>query len=178
MATWKLLDEIVRIRSKWMTLIGESWVCENGLRHEYWRIEKVDSIIVLPIQTGHIFCTSPTFRVGIQRNTLDFPGGRLPKDKHPKEILPIILHRELGVPANAIDNIIRLNKEKWIINSSFSNQGLLAYVAEINNAFSIPEPHIGTKVTANASGVSELLSKLDCLQCRMVLLEWLIHSKQ
>lgn len=172
MSEWKLLNEFVRVKSKWMTLVGEHWLCDKGKELEYWRVEKVDSVIVLPIQAGQIFCVKPTFRVGIQRSTLDFPGGRLPKGKRPKEIIPLLLDSELGVPTAAIRSTLELNKEKWVIDSAFSNQGLWAYVVEIDKTFIIPEVYIGLTVKANDSGISELLSQLDCLQCRMVLLEW------
>lgn len=160
-----------------MTLIGERWLCDKGKEHEYWRVEKVDSVIVLPIQHGQIVCAKPAFRVGVHRSTLDFPGGRLPEGKQPKEIVPFILERELNVPAAAIRNIYGLNKKKWIINSSFSNQALWGFIVEIDELFRIPESCIGTNVIANDNGVSELLMQLDCLQCRMVLLEWQRQNK-
>jgi hypothetical protein len=178
MSDWKLLNEFVRIGSKWVTLIGEHWLCDKGKKLEYWRVEKVDSVIVLPIQKGRIFCVKPTFRVGIHRSTLDFPGGRLPEGKQPKEIVPLLLKRELSVPATAICNTIALNQKKWIINSSFSNQGLWGFVVEIDDSFMIPESCIGVNVTINNSGISTLLLKLDCLQCRMILLEWLNQRKK
>ena len=177
MSDWKLLNEFVRVGSKWLTLIGESWLCDKGRKLEYWRVEKVDSVIVLPIQAGRLFCVNPTFRVGIHRSTLDFPGGRLPEGKQPKEIVHSLLECELSIPAAAIRKTIELNKKKWIINSSFSNQGLWGFVAEIDEAFTIPECCIGANVMANESGVSDLLSRLECLQCRMVLLEWQNQKK-
>lgn len=172
MSDWKLLNEYVRVGSKWVTLIGERWLCDKGKELDYWRVEKVDSVIVLPVQAGQIYCVKPTFRVGVHRSTLDFPGGRLPEGKEPKEIVPLLLERELSLPTAAIRSIIELNKTKWIINSSFSNQGLWGFMVEIDETFTIPESYIGANIKANDSGISELLSRLDCMQCRMVLLEW------
>lgn len=172
MTDWRLLNEFVRVGSKWVTLVGEHWLCEKGKELEYWRVEKVDSVIVLPIQAGQIFCVKPTFRVGVCRSTLDFPGGRLPEGKQPNEIVPFLLERELSIPTAAIRSTIALNKNKWIINSSFSNQGLWGFVVEIDKTFTISESYIGANVKANERGISELLTRLDCLQCRMVLLEW------
>ena len=172
MSNWKLLNEIVRVGSEWVTLVGERWLCDKGKELEYWRVEKVDSVIVLPIQRGQILCAKPTFRVGILHSTLDFPGGRLPEGKQPKEIVPFILERELNVPSTAILKTIELNQKKWPINSSFSNQGLWGFAVEIDELFTIPKSCIGANVSANDSGISELLLQLDCLQCRAVLLEW------
>jgi hypothetical protein len=44
--------------------IGERWLCDQGRELEYWRVEKVDSVIVLPIQAGRLLCVRPTFRPG------------------------------------------------------------------------------------------------------------------
>lgn len=139
---------------------------------EYWRVEKADSVIVLPIQAGHVFCVAPTFRPGVGRATLDFPGGRLDAGKAPHQILPLLLMRELGIPPQAIKHIEALNSERWIINSSFSNQGLWAFVAEIDETFVIPEANIGAKAKTDPAGLEQLTEKLECLQCRAALLEW------
>lgn len=172
MSNWTLTDEFVRVGSKWVTLIGERWLCDKGREVEYWRVEKVDSVIILPIHAGRIYCGKPTFRVGVHRPTLDFPGGRLPEGTQPKDVVPVLLESELSVPACAIRRTIELNDVKWLVNSSFSNQGLWGFVVEIDEAFSIPESSTGASVEASDGGISELLSELECLQCRMVLLEW------
>lgn len=68
---------------------------------EYWRVEKADSVIVLPIQAGNIVCVAPTFRPGIGRATLDLTGGRLTDGKVAHEIVPVLLQRELGIGSEA-----------------------------------------------------------------------------
>ena len=37
-----------------MTLIGEHWQDTQGQQLKYWRIEKADFVIVLPIQHDHL----------------------------------------------------------------------------------------------------------------------------
>lgn len=172
MTEWKRQSELVRVGSQWVTLVGERWLCNKGKELEYWRVEKVDSVIVLPLQGGHVFCVAPTFRPGVGRPTLDFPGGRLPDGKAPEDIVPFLLKRELGIPQAEIKRVESLNSEKWLINSSFSNQGLWAFIAEIDEGFLIPEENIGAKALADGAGLEQLKTQLDCLQCRAVLLEW------
>ncbi len=172
MSTWQRLSEIVRLESQWVRLIGERWRCDQGKELEYWRVEKVDSVIVLPVQNGRLFCVRPSFRPGIQRATLDFPGGRLPAGQRPEDMAPFLLERELGLPAAAIRRVTALNHQPWIINSAFSNQGLWGLVAEIDPDCTIPPQHIGLSAPATAPGVAQLLDALDCLQCRAVLFEW------
>jgi hypothetical protein len=172
MPDWQRLSECVRVSSQWVTLIGERWLCDKGKELEYWRVEKADSVIVLPIHAGDILCVAPTFRPGIGRETLDLPGGRLPAGNAPQDIVPFLLQRELGIAPEAIRHTEALNDAKWIINSAFSNQGLWAFVAEIDAAFSIPQALVGARAPADAAGLEGLLARLDCLQCRAVLREW------
>jgi len=172
MAHWKRLSEFVRVGSDWVTLVGERWLCDKGKELEYWRVEKVDSVIVLPVQGEHVLCVAPTFRPGVGGVTLDFPGGRLPHGRAPADIVPSLLERELSIPPEAITQIEALNSKKWNINSSFSNQGLWAFVAEIQEAFPVPEGLIGAKAKTDPAGLAQLKEDLDCLQCRAVLLEW------
>ena len=176
MSDWKRLSESVRVTSQWVTLIGERWLCDKGKELEYWRVEKADSVIVLPIQAGHIVCVAPTFRPGIGRATLDLPGGRLPADKAPQEIVLSLLQRELGIVPEAIRRTESLNDAKWIVNSAFSNQGLWAFAAEIDEAFAIPQAMVGAKAPADPAGVADMLAQLDCMQCRAVLREWQAHE--
>ena len=51
---WDLLESFVRVGSRWVTLIGERWRYDKGKILEYWRVEKADSVIVLPLQRKHI----------------------------------------------------------------------------------------------------------------------------
>jgi hypothetical protein len=169
---WRLLKEFVRTSSQWVSLIGEQWLCDKGKVLEYWRVEKVDSVIVLPVHRGVLLTAKSTFRPGVRRETLDFPGGRLPDGKSPVDIVPMLLERELGVSPADILNIRPLNSEKWDINSSFSNQGLWAFVANIASSWEPVESLIGLQASTDDTGINLMLEKLDCLQCRAVLLEW------
>ncbi len=172
MTDWKRLNETVRITSDWLTLVGERWRCDKGRELDYWRVEKVDSVIVLPMQSGHAYCVTPAYRPGVGRETLDFPGGRLSPDCAPMEMVSPLLERELGVSPEAIRRVDPINHMKWNVNSSFSNQGLWGFVAEIDANFAIQDSFVGARVKADSGGLAALLERLDCLQCRAVLLEW------
>jgi hypothetical protein len=169
---WRLIKEFVRTTSQWVTLVGERWLCDKGKELEYWRVEKVDSVIVLPIYQGMLLTAKPTFRPGVGRETLDFPGGRLPEGKLPVDIVPLLLKRELGVSVAEIKSVNALNDGKWDINSSFSNQGLWAFTAEIADEWIPSGSLVGLQANADERGIDLLLKSLDCLQCRAVLLEW------
>lgn len=169
---WQVHDRFLELRSRWMTLLGEHLQDHQGKILEYWRIEKADSVIVLPIQDGQFLLPPPSYRPGVGQMTSDFPGGRVSEGQTPEEAAIATLKRESGIEAANITQLIPLNTEGWAVNSSFSNQKLYGFVAHIHS-ISTPLPNtIATTYPINAAGVHQLLQDLDCLQCRAVLLEW------
>jgi hypothetical protein len=169
---WQTLDRFVEFRSRWLTVIGEHLQDEQGQQLEYWRVEKADSAIVLPIDQPHVLLPHPSYRPGVGKATLDFPGGRVPQDANLQETAQKILCRELSISPAAIAKLEQLNPQGWEINSSFSNQKLYGFVAELvpdrpeslSNAIRYP---------ISNEGIQSLLADLTCLQCRAVLQEWL-----
>jgi hypothetical protein len=173
---WQVQDRFLELHSRWMTLIGEHWLDAQGQRLEYWRIEKADSVIVLPIQPdhlgqSHILLPPASFRPGVGQVTLDFPGGRCLAEQTPEAAAIAILHRELGLEATAIAQLTPLNPDGWAINSSFSNQKLFGFIAYLDGGISQPLGLTAIAYPATATGVGQLLKALTCLQCRAVLLE-------
>ncbi|WP_052128187.1 NUDIX domain-containing protein [Neosynechococcus sphagnicola] len=169
---WRVRDRFLELHSRWMTLIGEHLQDHQGEILEYWRIEKADSVIVLPIQDGQFLLPPPSYRPGLGQVTLDFPGGRVLEEQTPEQAAIATLKRELGIEAANITQLIPLNTEGWAVNSSFSNQKLYGFVAHIHS-LSPPLPNtIATTYPVSAAGVHQLLQNLNCLQCRAVLLEW------
>jgi hypothetical protein len=71
---------------------------------EYWRVEKADSLIILPIQKANVDLSPSSqdrfllprsfYRPGLGITTLDFPGGRLLPEQQPETLIPQILQRE------------------------------------------------------------------------------------
>jgi hypothetical protein len=170
---WQTLERFVEIRSSWLTLIGEKIQDERQQIFDYWRVEKADSVVIITIQKDCFLLPKPDYRPGVGQITLDFPGGRVLPGQTMLNNVFQILDRELGIKQSEIINIHPLNQIGWSINSSFSNQKLYGFVAEITPEITVTEekmyPH--TYFT-NTSGINELLQDLTCLQCRAVLLEW------
>lgn len=176
---WQVRDRFLKLHSRWMTLIGERLQTPQGQQLEYWRIEKADSVIILPIQRNGlgssdqcILLPTPSYRPGIGQVTLDFPGGRVPKGQKPEQAAIATLKRELKLEEAAIAQLIPLNTEGWAINSSFSNQKLYGFVAYIDQAAKPGSESVAVTYPITSEGVRELLQVLTCLQCRAVLLEW------
>ncbi len=172
---WKTHDRFLELRSKWLTLIGEHLEDHQGQILEYWRVEKADSIIIIPIQSNHLILPPLSYRPGVEQSTLDFPGGRTAERESPDSIVPRILQREFGIELPKIRKIMPLNSHGWLVNSSFSNQKLYSFVAYLEPNPVIAAEFISARYPATSGGIQDLLQNLICLQCRMTLMEWWIN---
>jgi hypothetical protein len=169
---WQTQDRFLELHCQWLTVIGEYLQDETGQILEYWRVEKADSVIILPIQNQQLILPPPNYRPGLGEKTLDFPGGRVPKGEQAVATVPKILQRELGITPETIFQLIPLNSQGWAINSSFSNQKLFGFVVELQPTVQIPSNFVGAMYPINHDGITSLLKTMICLQCRAVLLEW------
>ncbi|MCM1982236.1 NUDIX hydrolase [Lyngbya confervoides] len=169
---WSCQQGFFELETPWLKLLGEQWRDETGATLNYWRIEKADSVIVIPLYDHHLLLPPPQYRPGIGAATWDFPGGRLPSGQPPAAIAPVILQRELGLATESIGTIQPINDSGWVVNSSFSNQRVFAMEALIQDSTDLKNLNIGQKIPATQAGVGDLLKLLICLQCRAVLLEW------
>ncbi len=165
---WQFQETILSLQTGWLTLLGEKLKTPQGELLDYWRVEKADSVIVLPVYQQHLLLPPPVYRPGVGRFTWDFPGGRRSDDQNLQDAATAILERELGV-AGCLSPI---NQVGWPINSSFSNQHLYGFVAEIrSDAVLIPDK-LGATYPLTNQGIQSLLNRLICLQCRSLLMEW------
>jgi len=169
---WKTLDRFVEINSHWVKLIAEHLETTEGQIVEYWRVERADSVVILTIQAEKFLFPTPIYRPGVASATLDFPGGRVPAQVTPAAAVPAIMKRELGVTESAIARFQPINTVGWAINSSFSNQKLYGFVAELHPTATVNPELIGAEYSVTPEGIRDLLKKLTCLQCRALLLEW------
>ncbi len=173
---WQRGDRFLELKSRWFTLLGEHWLDHQGQALEYWRVERAHSVIVLPLWGNQILLPAPMYRPGIGTATYDFPGGRLPTGDSPETAAIAILQRELGVTTDAIAELTPLNPAGWAINSSFSNQQLYGWVAQLQPQWT-PSSLVGYRSAIDAAGIHNLLGILTCLQCRAVLLEWWVAQR-
>ncbi|MEG3978322.1 NUDIX hydrolase [Microcoleus sp. herbarium8] len=173
---WKTLYRFVEINSHWVKLIAENLETTEGKIVEYWRVERADSVVILTVQADKLLFPSPTYRPGVASATLDFPGGRVPEASTPAAAVPGIIKKELGLTQSAIARIQPLNTTGWAINSSFSNQKLYGFVAELHPTATVNPELLGAVYPVTPDGIRDLLKKLTCLQCRALLLEWQNHD--
>jgi hypothetical protein len=169
---WERGERIATVESPWVRLIAERWCDDAGRELDYWRVEHVHSVIVAVVQGGQLLLPRQQFRPGLRRATLDLPGGRLPTGVSPLDAAIAITARELGLPSAAIGELRQLNQEGWPVNSSFSNQLLFGVTATVDPAATPSLPY--EAVPTDRDGLTGLLRRLECLQCRAVVLELLL----
>lgn len=173
---WRRIAEIVAITSPWVRMVAERWIDDHGTELDYWRVERVPSVIVIPIWRAQVLLPYPQFRPGVARMTLDLPGGRVPTGTTPLDSASVIVRRELGIPLEAIVTLEPLNEQGWIINSSFSNQLLFGVIATINDDTVTDNPLVYRSVPCTVHQIAALIDELECLQCRAVLQEWMLRQ--
>lgn len=172
--TWRRGARIVAVESPWVRLVCERWRDDHGADLDYWRVEHDHSVIVMPIWRGQVLLPHPMFRPGVDRATLDLPGGRLASGRAPAEDAPRLLAKELGIgPAH-----VRALRPAWerplVVNSSFSDQLVYGFVADIDGAAEVDQARVGVAAPATVAGVAGLARDIECLQCRALLQSWLL----
>eukprot|EP00184_Porphyridium_aerugineum_P002331 CAMPEP_0184699284 /NCGR_PEP_ID=MMETSP0313-20130426/5612_1 /TAXON_ID=2792 /ORGANISM="Porphyridium aerugineum, Strain SAG 1380-2" /LENGTH=176 /DNA_ID=CAMNT_0027158353 /DNA_START=153 /DNA_END=683 /DNA_ORIENTATION=- len=170
MTSWTVIEKFAEIWSQWLTIIGEKVEDDRGKILEYWRVEKVDSVIVIAIQNEHFVLPEPMYRHGIGEITLDFVGGRVPEHATPLQTAPNLIIKELGIEPNQIQSVALLHDVGYPINSSFSNQRMYTAVATLESDAKIASKTRSYSV--DHQGVQRLLNDIICLQCRAALMEW------
>ncbi|MFH7242563.1 MAG: NUDIX hydrolase [Spirulina sp.] len=172
-APWPVQQILLDLRNPWLRLVGERLQTPDQQTVDYWRVEKADSAIVLPIWREQVVLPPAVYRPGLGKATLDLPGGRVVAGQDPAVAAQAILRRELGIDATSIVTLERLNTEGWPVNSSFSNQrlfGFRAKLTDVDHSFSPGSQHY----PFTPAGLRDLLHKVSCLQCRAVMLEVLL----
>ncbi|MBP0617180.1 hypothetical protein [Jiella mangrovi] len=173
--TWRLLDRITEVTTPWIELVGERWLDDTGKALDYWRVVAADSVIVVTEHAGSFLLPEPSFRPGVGRRTLDFPGGRLARDADARATAHAVLARELGVREDGVVEMLPLTSAPLEVNSSASNQRLHGFIARLDPGLdrTLLLPHRAY----SAKEPAELLAELSCLQCRALLLEALRQAK-
>lgn len=188
-SSWTYMSEIARIKSPWITIVAEHFKNENQVPIDYWRIERPDSAIVIVLHRNKMIFPKAQYRPGINETTLDFCGGRVPPEMEREPILavPRILEKELGFRAkdNEIEEnmeyeITSLNEVGWPVDSSVSSQKLFGFVVTLRDNVELDEDFLHEKKVdiKNTTDINLLLSQdLKCLQCRSLLMEWMLQNK-
>lgn len=173
MSKWSLEDRFLALTTHWVTLVGERYTDHRGQRLEYYRAERADSVIVLPVHGDGLLTAPPSFRPGTGETTLDFPGGRIgerPLDEAARDVLL----QELNLPATMLRGLEPMTRHGWPVDSSFSDQRLFGMIAELR-LDPLPAEATCERFPLTPQGKEDLLLKMDCAQCRLVLFHHLLE---
>ncbi len=179
MSIWNCQGHLGELRTPWFRIYGERLEDDRGKLVDYWRMERADSVIVLPKQGDDLLLPLPMYRPGAKRSTWDFPGGRAGVDRPLVTSAEAVLDQELGIPGEQVEQWVLLNPEGWWVNSSFSDQKLYGFLAIVRPTYTIPPEILGARYSAYPQDEvrrqpiqgtwSDLYDRLDCLQCRCLL---------
>jgi hypothetical protein len=173
---WQMLGQIAIIGSPWVTVKCERWRDHHNQDLDYWRVERPDSVVVIPIHEKSILLPKQEFRPGIGACTWDFPGGRVRDNVSHEETALESLNREMSINKCDIKKIERINRLGYPVDSSFSSQKLWGYKAYLSRDCDLGKINIGWKVPFRKEEVRLLLEKLTCLQCRSLLLDIILTN--
>jgi hypothetical protein len=177
---WQTLCQVATISSPWLMIYCERLRDDQGQTLDYWRVEKDHSVIVLTVHRNRLIFPKKQYRPGVGKKTLDFAGGRASSTR--QESIAGILERELNLNVETdVEKLEALNESAgWFINSSFSNQELFGYVAKIRDDVELDSAllHSESYAVDNMVEMDKLLEKLMCLQCRSVMMAWLMRQSR
>ncbi|WP_200240047.1 hypothetical protein [Thiohalocapsa halophila] len=165
--TWTKLRDIAEINAKWLTLFCEEYRKPSGDTCVYWRVERADSLIVVPLFNNDVLLPAPDYRPGIEKTTLDLPGGRVTDVSTTglAEAATQLVSRELGVPVDAVSDVKLVDGSGTYVNSSLSNQRLYVAQARLRDI----DPSRGAILQHPIQDLDHLVAQLECLQCAYAL---------
>ena len=107
---FKVFEDIVRL--------------PNGLKLDYYWVEKIPVVVVLPIISGKIVMVKQ-YRYPIKSNSLELPAGHLWPDEDPKECALRELKEETGFIAKKIEKL-----SSYHPSTEYSNQIYHMFIAK------------------------------------------------
>ena len=179
---WQLLSQVVEVRSPWLSMICERLRDGTGQELDYWRVERPDSLLVVTVHNDRLVLPARSYRPGVGRATLDFAGGRLEDPRMIQETAQAIVRREFKLRGDDLrDGDLfasqeTLNPIGWDVDSSSSSQRLYGIAVELPRELLVPPDNVGAWYPATSLGGRELLGDLVCVQCRVMLHEWLLRN--
>lgn len=169
MKKWQVLEEVFAIKTKWVDFVYEKLLDEQDNHLDYYRVARADSVVILPFLDEKLVAPKAYYRHGVGKMTLDFPGGRIESGEDVGTKAKKILATELGVVLDEVIDVT-LFGEGLLVDSSFSSQKLYGAVAQIKTSKKLDT------VDTDKDSINRLLDKIECLQCRHILLEWTINK--
>ena len=97
---------------------------ENGLKLDYYRVEKIPVVVILPIFSNKIVLVNQ-YRYPIKSMSLELPAGHMNSNETPEECAIRELKEETGYKSGKIEKLISYNPS-----TEYSNQIYHIFIAE------------------------------------------------
>ena len=106
--TWKTLASKKKVDFPLFKVFEDIVELPNGLKLDYYRIEKIPVVTILPIFSDKIVMVKH-YRYPIKSYSLELPAGHVKGDETPKECAIRELKEETGFTTNKIEKLLSYN---------------------------------------------------------------------
>ena len=106
--SWKVLKSQKKVDFPLFKVFQDLVKLPNGLQLDYYRIEKIPVVVVLPILLDKIVMIKQ-YRYPIKSDSLELPAGHVWPDENPKKCAERELKEETGFSAGEIEKILEYN---------------------------------------------------------------------
>ena len=106
--SWKTLSTKKKVEFQLFKVFEDVVELPNGLKLDYYRIEKVPVVVVLPVFSDKIV-TIKQYRYPIKSISLELPAGHIKPNETPEECAIRELREETGFVAGKIEKLLSYN---------------------------------------------------------------------
>ena len=103
--TWKTLASDKKADFPLFKVFQDLVELQNGLRLDYYRIEKVPAVVILPVISNKIVFVDQ-YRYPVRSMSLELPAGHMDDDETPEECAKRELQEETGYKAGEIKQLL------------------------------------------------------------------------
>jgi ADP-ribose pyrophosphatase len=106
--TWKTLASDKKADFPLFKVFQDLVELQNGLKLDYYRIEKIPAVVILPMISNKIVLVDQ-YRYPIRSMSLELPAGHMDDDETPEECAKRELQEETGYTAGEIEQLLSYN---------------------------------------------------------------------
>ena len=113
---WRKISEEIRFENPWWTYKRDRVVLPSGTQGEYHYVETPGSVMIVPIAADGCLVLVRQYRYLNARNSVEFPGGGIPRGLEASQAAAKELREEAGIEAAAIHELGVFNPYNGVTN--------------------------------------------------------------
>ncbi len=122
--SWNMINSEKKADFPLFKVFEDSVELPNGLKLDYYRVEKIPVVVVLPVLSDKIVMVKQ-YRYPIKSDSLELPAGHVWPEEKPEECAKRELKEETGFTAGRIKKLLEYHPS-----TEYSNQVYHIYIAE------------------------------------------------